>query len=140
MLWVCLYFPGSVWASDEFYYGPACQWIRLRGEIVEEIRGKGVLLTVYYRFEDQKAPANLLVNVPLSGKSFNFVLAGFDGAIPGALFVPPQFFFAKEIEFTYYAKTRDGSWSSAWKKTHYRPQRIKKDGLVLCQTGIDLKL
>jgi len=133
--------PSGLVSADEFDYGPACQWIRLEGEISapDEAMAHGpLLLTVYYRFDEQKNPAPLLVNYPLKPGPFHFVLAGFDEKIAGTIFVSPMFFFAHEVEFTYFARSRGGEWASAQGSQRYSPERIKRKGQVLCQTRLNL--
>src|SRR5262249_15926081 len=106
---VCLFSrTGLGWTGDD--YGPACQWIRLFGELERPPgipAGQPLLLTVSYRLPDQKASAPLLVNYPLSQSKFVFVLSGFSEQIQDVVFVPQEFFFAERIEFQYFATTLD---------------------------------
>ena len=122
-------------------YGPACQWIRLSGEI-ERPEGMAddepVWLTVTYRLPEQRSPATLLTNYPISKSRFTFILAGFDVKVPGAIFVSPMFFFSEKIEFQYFASLLGGKGRSEYRRVIYHPQRVKKDGQVLCQTGLQL--
>lgn len=123
-------------------YGPACQWMRLRGEIERPagLSGKQpILLTVTYRLPEQAAATTLLTNAPLPKDHFLYVLSGFQQDIAGVIFVPPMFFFSDRIEFRYFATSADHRWSSEWKSVVYRPERVKKDGQVLCQTQLNLE-
>lgn len=123
-------------------YGPACQWIRLSGEIERPSdfpKNQQVLLTVTYRLPDQAAPATLLTNYPITKSHFYFILAGFEEEIQGALFVPPMFFFSDKVEFQYFATLPSGKGRSEYHRSVYHPQRIKQDGKVLCQTSIQLE-
>ena len=137
----CLLFgfaSGPTRADDEYNYGPACQWIRLQGEVPDV--GSPIYLTLYYHIEGHERSGNLFMKRPLNGKSFNFVLAGFGDDIPGASFVPPFIFFAKEVTFKYLASSLDGSYSTGWREVKYSPERIKRGKEVLCQTDLELKL
>lgn len=122
-------------------YGPACQWLRLSGRLERPTAlpaGEPWLLTVTYRLPEQKVPATLLTNVPIAKDHFFFVLSGFDQRIQGVVFVPPMFFFSERIEFQYFATSADRRWRSDLRTSVYRPERIKKDGQILCQTALDL--
>lgn len=123
-------------------YGPACQWLRLSGAIERPAgmeAGAPVLLTVTYRLPGQAAPATLLTNYPVEGSRFFFVLSGFEENIQGAIFVPPMFFFSDKIEFQYFATLPGGKGRSGYHRSVYRPERIKQDGKVLCQTALQLE-
>jgi hypothetical protein len=123
-------------------YGPACQWIRLIGQI-ERPAGldpdDAVFLTVTYQLPQHKIPHTLMTNQPLSADHFAFVLAGFDEEIADVHFVAPGFWFAREIIFNYYAATADRKWKSDWQRSVYQPVREKKDGQILCKTAIELQ-
>ena len=122
-------------------YGPACQWIRLSGEM-ERPEGMAedapVWLTVTYRLADQRRPATLLTNYPISRSRFAFILAGFEEKIRGVLSVPPMFFFSEKIEFQYFASLPGGKGRSEYGRVIYHPHRVKKDGQVLCQTDLQI--
>lgn len=131
-----------------YSYGPACQWIRLRGEI-QGPSGKNIpppyQLSVYYQLPNQKNPAVLFHSHPLTKNSFVFVLSGFKEKIEGVHFVSPGFLFAKEIKFTYFAQTADGSWSSKTRETIFHPPHVPRISIpknagknYLCNTGIQL--
>ncbi len=132
-----------------YSYGPACQWIHLVGGVERppELEGEGpILLSVTYQFDEMKQPATLLTNYPLAKDQFRFFFAGFTENLPNTLLVPPMFFFAKEITFQYYAKTRDGKWRSPFQKSVFRPPQIPKVDIPAhrnqeyrCHTGIQLK-
>ena len=126
--------------AEEYNYGPACQWMRLRGSVPEIGDGRTVYLTVYYHIEGHERSGSLFIKRPLTGKNFNFVLAGFGDEIPGATFVPPFIFFAKEVEFSYLAASSDGTWSTGWQTAKYAPYPAKRGKEVLCHTDIELKL
>lgn len=122
-------------------YGPACQWIRLRGEIERPLgmaEDDPVWLTVTYRLPEQRRPMTLLTNYPINKSRFNFVLSGFSEKIQGVFFVPPMFFFSEKIEFQYFASLPGGKGRSEYQRVNYFPQRVKKDGQVLCQTDLEM--
>ncbi len=123
-------------------YGPACQWMRLGGDI-ERPAGlpakRQILLTVTYRLPEQTAPTTLLTNAPLAKDHFLYVLAGFEEDIAGVIFVSPLFFYSDRIEFRYFASSADHRWSSEWKSVVYHPERVKKNNQVLCQTQLNLE-
>ncbi|HKY62081.1 MAG TPA: hypothetical protein VJR29_01550 [bacterium] len=123
-------------------YGPACQWVRLIGEIERPHSmdpAETVFLTVTYRLAGQKSSRILMTNQPVSKDRFLFVLSGFDEKIDGVFFVEPGFFFAKKIEFRYYAATADRKWRSRWQKSLYLPELDKQDGNTYCRTGVGLQ-
>jgi len=123
-------------------YGPACQWMRLRGSIERPTNfpeSQSLLLTVTYRLPEQKNPTTLLTNAPIQKDHFLFVLSGFEQDIAGVIFVPPLFFFSDRIEFRYFVSSTDHRWASEWKDIVYHPERVKKNGQVLCQTALDLE-
>jgi len=144
--WVFLV--GKMPRAEAYSYGPACQWIRLHGEIELPKRNEvqfPLELTVTYQFPGMKNPATLLTNYPLNKPQFNFYLAGFKEKIRGVYFVPPMFFFAKEIVFRYYAKSGDGRWKSDFHKSEYIPQNIPPISVPAnqgrsynCRTAINL--
>ncbi|MCE9625726.1 MAG: hypothetical protein K8R69_09820 [Deltaproteobacteria bacterium] len=126
--------------SDD--YGPACQWVRLIGEVErpESLAGDSpLLLTVTYRLPDQKTPITLLTNYPIEKSRFLFILSGFRSNIQGALFVPPKFFFSEKVEFQYFVTSGNHKLATPLKQSVYRPERIKRDGKVFCQTAIHLE-
>jgi len=130
----------SGFPSDD--YGPACQWVRLIGE-AERPKSLGtdspLLLTVTYRLPEQKTPTTLLTNYPIGKSVFLFMLSGFRTDIQGAIFVPPKFFFSEKIEFQYFVTSGDHRFASPLRQSIYRPERVKKDGKVFCQTAIHLE-
>lgn len=123
-------------------YGPACQWIRLSGEVPRPPgmdKEDPVFLSVTYQIAGQRAPHTLMTNQPVKHEKFLFVLAGFSEKIDGVFFVEPGFFFAKKIVFQYYAASADRKWKSQWQESVYLPTWEKKDGQTLCGTGIALQ-
>lgn len=128
-------------ADDEYDYGPACQWIRLHGEtprVPEAGPEASYLLTVTYRISGRKVPTTLLTNYPLPGGRFKFLLSGLNEKMDYAVLMMPEIYFAKRVEFTYQARTADGSWVSPWRKVYYSPIRIKTGSQVLCQGNLRL--
>ncbi|HCU24807.1 MAG TPA: hypothetical protein DF383_07305 [Deltaproteobacteria bacterium] len=122
-------------------YGPACQWIRLKGEWErppEMPAEEPFLLTVTYLLPGQKAPATLVTNYPIWRTRFLLVMASFAERIDGVIFVPREFFFASEIKFQYYGSSLDRHWKSEWKESLYQPRWDKQGDKVLCHTEIQL--
>jgi len=141
-----LWLPGApVWA---YSYGPACQWIHLEGKVERpaELQEKEpIFFTVTYQIEGMKHPATLLTNYPLSADKFRFFFAGFNEELPNAILVPPMFFFAKEITFRYFVKTRDGSWRSDFYQSVFQVPRIPRVTIPAhskedyrCHSGLEL--
>jgi len=123
-------------------YGPACQWLRLRGEWERPpgmAPGEPLLLTITYLLPGQKTPVNLVVNYPVWKQGFRFVLSSLDQRIEGVNFVPPEFFFAEEAKFQYYGSSPDRRWKSEWKQAVYRPQWSASNGEVRCHTLVPLE-
>jgi hypothetical protein len=140
---LCFLFPTPgipYFFRDGYNYGPACQWIRMRGELqVEHIdMEEKFSITIYYQFEEQKNPATLVINYPIKPGNFSVVFSGFDEKIDGVNFVSPGFFFEKEIKFYYFVKSTGGQWKSETKEIVYHPERIEKNGEVLCQSDLEL--
>ena len=131
-----------------YSYGPACQWIRLRGEVkFPEGRAvkKPIQLTVTYQLPNMKNQATLLTGYPLQRDQFKFFLAGFNEKLGNAILVSPMFFFAKKIVFRYYAQSADGKWQSAWSQSTFMPPHVpildipkNKNKEFLCHSEIHL--
>lgn len=140
-----------LWSGNlsAYSYGPACQWIHMSGEIQwpeDSSPEYPVFFTVTYQIEGMKRPATLLTNFPVVKKDFRFFFSGFKERLPNTILVPPMFFFAKEIKFRYFAKTRDGRWKSPTYLSVFHPPRIpiiqkpaNEDKEFLCHTGIALE-
>lgn len=146
---ILFFWIGLVSAYAQAYsYGPACQWLRLRGQVVlpsQDSVKKPLLFSATYQLPGMDHPATLLTNYPLGEPNFYFILAGYREKIGRAIFVPPMFFFAKEIVFRFYAKSADGKWASEFGQKVYEPQNIpimdipaNRDKEYQCQTDLQL--
>jgi hypothetical protein len=123
-------------------YGPACQWVRLFGELKKPsaiAKDEPLLLTITYKLPHHKGPYTLVTNRPMKEEKFVFVLSGFREPIDGVFYVEPGFFFAKKIKFQYYAASQDRKWKSEWQSSVYLPERVKKEGKIYCKTAIQLE-
>jgi hypothetical protein len=137
---------GGAQEARAYSYGPACQWIHLRGEIQAPPQAlRPIELTLSYRLPHMGEPATLLTNWPLKQDRFVFYLSGFSEELEGVHFVSPMFFFAKEIVFNFYAKSADGKWRSELMQSTWKPPHIpildipKNEGKdYRCHSGIDL--
>ncbi len=131
-----------------YTYGPACQWIRLLGKVhvpADARIARPIQLTVTYQLPDQKYPAQLLTNYPLTGDNFRFVLSGFSEELEGVRFVAPGFEFSKEIVFRYFAKSADGRRRSTWQEKVFKPPLIPRISVPAnskqdyrCHSALDL--
>ncbi len=143
LLGLILLFPtrGDPYFFREGYnYAPACQWIRIRGKIDTEgiPKYEKFYITVYSQSEEQEKPVTLVTNYPINPDYFSLVFSGLDQKLEGVSFIPLIYSFQEEIEFFYFVKSGDGKFKSRTERTVYHPQRIEKEGEVLCQS--DLKI
>lgn len=108
-----------------YSYGPACQWIHLEGQVIAPASVEPpYLLTVTYQFPNMKNPGVLLSNQRLEKPEFTFYFSGFQEKRNDIHFVSPMFFFAKEILFTYSARSLDGKWRSPNYRTLWTPTPV----------------
>lgn len=136
LILACLLVSGQVWA---YSYGPACQWIRLRGQVETEagFSPKGpILINVSYQLEGQSVPGVLLASYPVPSREFFFVLAPFQEIIERAVFLPFNVSFDQKIDFTYFATAANGRHRSPVYTTTYRPERLVEKNLSRCQTDL----
>lgn len=49
-----------------------------------------------------------------------------------------MFLYPREIDFQYFARSQDGSWQSAYLKTHYLHEKKQVDGTWECQSQVSL--